>query len=332
MAENPLITVIIPIYNIMDCLERCVGSVCAQTYRNLEILLVDDGSTDGTGALCDRLAETDERIRVFHKPNGGSSSARNLGIGKARGEYLGFVDSDDFIEPDMYERLMEQAKAGGYDIVQASRDEIDENGRKRPDVCIPPEKVTFLSGEAFLRELLLHRGDCSFCTKLTARSLFGEKRFPEGELNEDFYLLTELLPKTEGVCILPQQLYHVYYRIGSNTRRKERSDFSRVFVDIVKNADFVQGIVQEKYPSLQREAVRFGLYQRLDYLLHIPVERMVPEDAFYTAVKKYCRRHMVDAAASPYLTGKQKLYLLLLSAAPKTVRRIHGLSMRVRGV
>ena len=182
--ENPLITVIIPIYNIMDCLERCVSSVCAQTYRNLEILLVDDGSTDGTGALCDRLAERDGRIRVFHKENGGSSSARNLGLQKARGEYLGFVDSDDFIEPDMYERLMEHVKAGGYSIVQASRDEIDENGR----------------------ELLLHRGDCSFCTKLTARSLFGEKRFPEGELNEDFYLLVELLQETEGVCILPQQL------------------------------------------------------------------------------------------------------------------------------
>ena len=330
--EKTLITVIIPVYNIMDCLERCVNSVCAQTYRNLEILLVDDGSTDGTGELCDRLAQGDERIRVFHKPNGGSSSARNLGIDRAQGEYLGFVDSDDFIEPDMYERLMEQAKTGGYRIVQASRDEIDENGQKRADVCTPPEAVTFMSAEAFLRELLMHRGDCSFCTKLTARSLFGDKRFPEGELNEDFYLLTELLQETEGVCILPQQLYHVYYRIGSNTRRKDRNDFSRVFVDIVKNADYVQKIVEEKYPALQKEAVRFGLYQRLDYLLHIPVERMVPEDSFYRAVKKYCRRHVFDTIASPYLTGKQKLYLLLLSAAPKTVRRLHGLSMRARGV
>ena len=189
-----------------------------------------------------------------------------------------------------------------------------------------------MSGEAFLRELLLHRGDCSFCTKLTARSLFGEKRFPEGELNEDFYLLVELLQETEGVCILPQQLYHVYYRMGSNTRRKERNDFSRVFVDIVKNADYVQGIVEEKYPALQKEAVRFGLYQRLDYLLHIPVGLMVREDSFYTAVKKYCRRHAADTVVSPYLTAKQKVYLLLLSAAPKTVRRLHGLTMRARGV
>ena len=98
--KNPLISVIIPVYNIMDCLERCVASVCA-------------------------LAGKEARIRVFHKPNGGSSSARNYGIERARGEYLGFVDSDDFVEPDMYASLAEQALKGGWQIVQVSRDELD---------------------------------------------------------------------------------------------------------------------------------------------------------------------------------------------------------------
>ena len=96
--QNCLISVIVPVYNILDCLERCVNSICAQTWKNLEILLVDDGSTDGTGKLCDLLAEKDDRIRVFHKPNGGSSSARNLGISMAKGKWIGFVDSDDWIE------------------------------------------------------------------------------------------------------------------------------------------------------------------------------------------------------------------------------------------
>ena len=103
MDDMPLITVIVPVYNILEYLPRCVRSITAQSYRNLEILLVDDGSTDGTGDLCERLAEEDGRIRVFHKENGGTSAARNLGLAHASGEYVGFVDSDDYIEPDMYE-------------------------------------------------------------------------------------------------------------------------------------------------------------------------------------------------------------------------------------
>ena len=178
--SHPLITVIIPVYNILDCLERCVASVCMQTWENLEILLVDDGSTDGTGQLCDRLAKRDGRIRVFHKPNGGSSSARNLGIEKANGEWLGFVDSDDFIEPQMYETMMREALEGGYRIVQVSRDEIGEDGARRPDVCAPPKEAVFRNSGEFLRTLLLHEGDCSFCTKLVNASLFQERRFPEG--------------------------------------------------------------------------------------------------------------------------------------------------------
>ena len=118
MKKQPLISIIIPIYNIMDCLEKCVDSCINQTYKNIEILMIDDGSTDGTGELCDKLKEKDDRIRVFHKPNGGSSSARNLGIENAKEEYLGFVDSDDFISPTMYEDLMKAdkiAKLLGYE-------------------------------------------------------------------------------------------------------------------------------------------------------------------------------------------------------------------------
>ena len=92
---KPLISVIVPVYNIMEYLPRCVASLCAQTYENLEILLVDDGSTDGTSELCDDLGKTDKRIRVFHKENGGSSSARNLGLAHCKGELIGFVDSDE---------------------------------------------------------------------------------------------------------------------------------------------------------------------------------------------------------------------------------------------
>lgn len=322
--QEILLSIIVPIYNIEDCLERCVNSIRSQTYRNLEILLVDDGSTDRTGALCDRLGTMDDRIRVFHKENGGSSSARNLGIREARGQWLGFVDSDDWIEPDMYERLLTAALETKTEIAQASRDEIDEQQNRRPDVCVPPPALTVCPAETFLRELLLHRGDCSFCTKLVKRELFGGRQFPEGKLNEDFFLLVEMLAAGKGVCILPQQMYHVFYRIGSNTRRKDRNEFSRVFTDIVDNADYVEELVEKNCPQLRTEAVRFALFQRLDYMLHIPVARMVKTDAFYQNVKRYLRSHVKDTLRNPYLTKKNKIYLLLLTAAPKTVRRVHG--------
>lgn len=329
--ERELISVIVPVYNIMDCLPRCVDSICAQTFENLEILLVDDGSDDGTQRLVDELAKKDGRIRVFHKENGGSSSARNLGIEKARGKWLGFVDSDDYIDRRMYERLYDGITRYGVRVAQISRDEIGEQGERLPDVCRPPEEPLFCTSETFLRELLLHRGDCSFCTKLVDRRLFEGRRFPEGVLNEDFSLLLQLLGAVDGIAVLPEQYYHVYYRMGSNTRKKSKDEFSRVFTDIVDNADAAGRLVEKSYPQLKKEAARFGLYQRLDYLLHIPVARMKNTDAFYRSVKRYLRGHLWDTLCNPYLTRKNRIYLLLLSAAPKTVRRLHSRLMARRG-
>ncbi|MDD3369017.1 MAG: glycosyltransferase family 2 protein [Lachnospiraceae bacterium] len=323
MQEDIKLSIIVPIYNIMDCLEKCVHSITNQSYHNLEILLVDDGSTDGTGELCDRLAAEDIRIRVIHQENGGSSSARNHGIREAQGEYLGFVDSDDFIEPDMYEKLLTVLLEHQGRMAQVGRDEVDDAGNKLPDICVPPDQLEKIETVAFLKELLLHRGDCSFCTKLIHRSLFEVHHFPEGVLNEDFHLLVEMLPELDGIYSLPGYSYHVFYRIGSNTRKASKEEFSRVFTDIVDNADLVQTIVDKSYPELHTVAIRFNLFQRLDYMLHIPVSRMNRENSMYIKIKQYLRAHVRDTITSPYLTGKNKIYLLLLTLAPRTVRLLH---------
>lgn len=318
-----LISVIVPIYNIVEWLPRCVDSIRRQTYRNLEIILVDDGSTDNSGAMAEKFALEDKRIRVFHKENGGSSSARNYGISVARGEYLGFVDSDDYIEPQMYERLLSVALSENLLMVQISRDEIDEQGRRMQDVCVPPVKPELWESRQFMRELLLHKGDCSFCTKLIHRSLLQTERFPEGELNEDFHLLIRLLPKVPVIAVLPQQDYHVFYRYGSNSRTRDREEFPRVFTDIVRNADRVQEIVAREYPELSLEAVRFALFQRLDYMLHIPISQMEKGNELYQQVKGYLKSHRKEICRSPYLTGKNKAYLLLMGTAPRLARKAH---------
>ena len=321
---TPLLSIIVPVYNILEYLPRCVHSITAQTYQNLEILLVDDGSTDGTGEMCDLLAEEDERIRVFHKENGGSSSARNLGIQMASGEFLGFVDSDDYIAPEMYEQLYRAIETYQVGIAQIGRSEIDEQGNPLPDICVPSEQDTVVDSEQFLRELLMHTGDCSFCTKLIGRELLQGRAFPEDKLNEDFHLLVQMLTECEGIVSLAARGYYVFYRMGSNSRRTEKNDFSRVFGDSVDNADMVSCLVQEHFPALEKVAFRFGVFQRLEYLLHIPIPRMTRDNRQYREIVSWMRRHWVQSMTNAYLTPKNKCYHTLFAIAPKGVRLVHA--------
>lgn len=324
------ITVIVPVYNIEDYLERCINSILNQTYRDFDLILVDDGSTDKSGSIADRFAKNDSRIKVVHKTNGGSSSARNAALDIATGEYISFVDSDDYIEPDFLEKLVapvEKAKENGSDIpmiIQIGRDEIDEDGNKRPDICIPPKEETLYDYKSFLTELLMHKGDCSFCTKIVDKELFATRRFPVGKLNEDFHLLIGMLMEKVGVTSLPGYKYHVFYRMGSNSRKKSRDEFSRVYADNIENADMVEELVKEKMPELCIYARRFALFQRLDYLLHIPIGCMNKEYAGYKDCVGYLRKHFFSMIRNRYLTVKNKLYLTLFAIAPKTVRVVHA--------
>ncbi len=335
MADNlKTISVIIPAYNIEDLLKKCVDSVAAQDYPKdlLQIIVVDDGSTDGTGAVADALSQKYSNVQVIHKQNGGSSSARNAGIAVATGEYLGFVDSDDFISEDMYRLLMDAAIRYDADMVQISRDEIAESGEKLPDVVIPPKEEMVISPAEHLRTLLMHTGDSSFCTKLTKRTLFTEDmKFPEDELNEDFYLMIHMLEKVGKLVILPKQGYHVFYRSGSNSRKKakDRDYFPPVFTDIVRNADVALKLVKENHPEMTDVAERFGFVQRLDYLLHIPISKMEKNNLFYRDVVRNIRKNRGKIIGNRYLTTKQKAYLVILSIAPGFVRKSHA---RIKGL
>ncbi|MCR4997243.1 MAG: glycosyltransferase [Butyrivibrio sp.] len=330
----PKITVVIPAYNIETLLEKSVVSVAEQDYPKdkLEVIIVDDGSTDSTGELCDKLSSAYENVTALHKENGGSSSARNLGMAHATGDYIGFVDSDDYVDKGMYRALAEAAVKYDADMVQISRDEISEDGKRLPDVVIPPAGVTELTAEEQLKKLLLHTGDASFCTRITRKSIFESGlKFPEGELNEDFRLMIDVLPEVNKLIVLPQQYYHVFYRLGSNSRKKaeDKDYFPSVFTDIVRNADIALDIVKEKYENLVPVAERFGYYQRLDYLLHIPISKMTRDNLFYMGVVKNIRKNILGIITNRYLTGKNKAYLCILASAPRLVRSLHA---TVRGL
>ncbi len=351
------ISVIIPAYNIEDLICRCIDSVYRQTYPGnlLEILVADDGSTDSTLDRIISYAEgcgtliSDEEIKVYscvsgavikviHRENGGSSAARNNALGYATGDYVGFVDADDYVDEHMYEALMEAVISdpeSEFLMVQASRDEIAEDGTRLPDVCIPPAEKKVVTGSEHLRTLLMHTGDASYCTKLTKRELFEGKdgRFPEGELNEDFYLMIHMLTRVEKLLILPQQYYHVFYRTGSNTRKKQdqKDYFPPVFTDIVRNSDVAAALVRSSFPELTNVAKRFCLVQRLDYLLHIPISKMTSDNIFYREnVVGYLRSHPGDILGNEFLSTKNRVYLILLAIAPKFVRSFHAKIKRIK--
>ena len=229
----------------------------------------------------------------------------------------------------MYEKLYAAIEQYGVPAAQAGRDEIDPAGKRLPDICIPPEEAVCIGAEAFLKELLMHRGDCSFCTKLIRKDVLKDREFPVGVLNEDFHLLVGLLgERIDRIVSLPYRGYHVIYRLGSNSRKADKESFSRVYADNIDNADMVGALVRDKYPGLRDTAFRFGIFQRLDYMLHIPVSQMKRDNEFYRGVVRYLRKHWCKAMGNSILSNKNKLYHTLFAVAPKGIRKLHVLINR----
>lgn len=214
--EKDLISVILPVYNVEKYLKQCVESIQAQTYSNLEIILVDDGSTDNSGKICDELANKDARIRVIHKVNGGTAVARNAGVDAANGEYVGFVDSDDYIYPDMYRRLYESIKK--YDTRLAIC-----NGVNFYEEDHLTEKIIVSNRELCtdgLRGMSISIAAWNACyNKLYHRELFATLRF-RNKASEDGFLMADLTGIVEKVSFTPYIGYcYRKMRQGSNMNK-----------------------------------------------------------------------------------------------------------------
>ena len=203
---NPLISVIVPVYNVQEYLVQCVESLVHQTYNNIEILLVDDGSTDDSGLICDKYADEYENIYVYHKTNGGLSSARNYGIDKANGEYLSFIDSDDFVDTDLYRILINAIIDNSADVVifgfynYYSKEKMVKMNLKENSI------TTYYGLDANLRLYT----DFSSCNKLYRKGVFDNIRFPEGKLYEDARTTYRIAEIINSLIVIPEYIY--YYR------------------------------------------------------------------------------------------------------------------------
>ncbi len=228
MENNDIISVIVTVYNIREYIEKCIDSIKNQTYQHLEILVVDDGSNDGSGELCDNLATQDERIKVIHKPNGGLSDARNSALDVATGEYVAFVDGDDWIHPQMYELLLCAICSGDADISACNyTHNIQDFNRTYNAQNI---EIEVLSGvDAFLNiEKTLQMA----WNKLYRRKLFSKIRYPIGRLHEDEYVLLDILYNAKRVSIVDYRLYFYTVRddsIMANMSIKRIDDIIEAF-------------------------------------------------------------------------------------------------------
>lgn len=211
-----LISLVIPVYKVEEYLERCINSVIAQTYQNLEIILVDDGSPDKCPRICDEYAKKDNRIRVIHKNNGGLSDARNAGIDAANGMYIGFVDSDDYIHPEMYERLWKQLNEENADIVICGIERVYHAGYEVQEVA--ENAIKKYDGLQAIRNILdknLHVVSVVAWGKLYKKSLFEGIRFPKGKIHEDEFTTYQLFYKSNKIVELSGRYYYYFQREDS---------------------------------------------------------------------------------------------------------------------
>ena len=210
--DEPKISVIVPVYKVEPYLRKCLDSIVGQTYRNLEIILVDDGSPDNCGEICDEYAERDERILVIHKANGGVSSARNAGLAAAAGEWIGWVDPDDWVEPGMFETLLWAALETEANISVCGH--WEEYKIRTVASGWPARQI--MNTEQALGELLENgRMKNLLWDRLFHRTLFDNIRFPEGRTYEDIAVMHWLFLRAKKVVCLPELLYHYRQREGS---------------------------------------------------------------------------------------------------------------------
>lgn len=255
-----MISVIVPVYNVEKYLRKCVKSIQRQTHKDLEIILVDDGSPDECPTICDELSQHDNRIKVIHKENGGLSSARNEGLNVATGDYVTFVDSDDVITPQMYERMIQVMSATNADISMCGCHTVTD-GR----VILATDKFAegkIYEGEDLIRNIILPLKTASW-NKIFKRSAIGASRFPEGKIHgEDLvFLMNVVTPDIR--LVTTEYIGYNYFKRGNSITT---SSFNIRSFDEIWCKDRAAMIMQEKFPTFEKKATLWRFRARMNII------------------------------------------------------------------
>ncbi len=303
--ENPLISVIVPVYKVEPYLRRCVDSIIKQDYQNIEIILVDDGSPDRCGQICDEYAFMDNRIKVIHRQNGGLSAARNSGLDICSGEYIGFVDSDDCIHPEMYSRLYQDIVFFNTRLAFCHCEKFTGE--------IPHGDIS-LGRECRDKDYVMERSMSetiwwSAWAKLYHRSLFNGIRFPDNRINEDYAIMMFIYDRCDRIVIDYNKLYYYFQREGSITSMSVNIHS----FDQVQNAIEVLNYIKSNNPQ-HVEAAEFVLLSSVLRLISYADWNVFKEQL--SPLFTICRSHYFSAISNRYILIKQKILLSLAALHP----------------
>ena len=247
-----MITVIVPVYNAEETIERCVRSIMTQSYQDLEILLIDDGSQDKSSEICDQLARKDDRITVVHTLNGGAAKARNIGLDIAKGSYVGFVDSDDYVDSKMYEILLKCLKEENVDVSCVGMVRENQDGSNQQIIRCPKYKMVFEDSE-IVQEILMGRYvGSSLCTKLYKRECWNLLRLPEGEINEDTKVTFDLYENRRMVHTA-KAMYHYTVNENGVTHTLTYDNLLTTY----NNSVYFLRRVEQDYPEIKNAAILY---------------------------------------------------------------------------
>lgn len=320
--KSLMISIIVPVYRVEKYLKKCIDSILNQTYSEFELILVDDGSPDGCPIICDEYADQDSRVKVVHKTNGGLSDARNAGLEIATGEFIGFVDSDDYIAPQMYSVLLNSLLENDADVAICNYARVDENNKKGNASLIPCSKYRCFSQSKFIEELLQPYGGTFIVVwnKLYRKSIFQNLRFPYGKQHEDEFIIHHVVAQCKKIVCVEDELYYYTQRNDSIMSQKFN----------VKYMDYGEALIDRYYFT---KKMKFDLWK--DYCvrrLSYELEKWDSYSAFDIEVKKrydeLCRKSrflVFEKAAWDGYSMKGRIYLKIKLIMPKVAIKIRDL-------
>lgn len=299
---QPLVSIIVPVYNVSPFLKKCIESITHQSYTKLEIILVDDGSTDNSGEICDIYKKKDKRIRVIHQKNGGLSSARNTGIQKATGELLSFVDSDDWLDHATIETLIKDLETTSSDISAVGRYlEYENKSTKSAD-----NNLYELTSEKCLYKILYSKGiDNSACGKLYKIGIFKDITFPEGKEFEDTTTICHAIMSADKITFRASSMYH--YR-KNNLNSITHTPFSDKKLDLINLSTIITDEISSAYPKLKKACNRFLIHSYLSILARA-IDTNNPDKATIRRLYNYIKAHRVTVLKDPEASKTDKAAL-----------------------